>query len=58
MSTTRGTWSTLFKPQDKMRRGMEQKKARDHFHKVPCVRLPDQAKRNITSIALIKGQPR
>ncbi len=33
-------------------------KARDHFHKVPCVRLPDQAKRNITSIALIKAQPK
>lgn len=31
-------------------------KARDHFHKVACVRLPYQAKRNITSIALIKGQ--
>lgn len=33
-------------------------KSRDHFHKVPCVRPPDQAKRNITSIALIKAQPR
>lgn len=33
-------------------------KARDNFPKVPCVRLLDQAKRNITSTALIKAQPR
>lgn len=33
-------------------------KARDHFHKVSCVRLLGQAKKNITSIALIKAQTR
>lgn len=48
------TWSTMFGSWDDMYRG----KARDHFHKVPCVRLLDQAKKNITSIALIKAQPR
>lgn len=42
-----------------MRRRMEERekereKAGDRFHKVPCVRLLSHAKRNITSIALIK----
>lgn len=33
-------------------------KARYRFHKVSCVRPLEQAKSNITSIALIKAQPR
>lgn len=38
--------------------GERREKARANFHKVPCVRLLEQAKRNITSTALIKVQPR